>query len=93
MSDMDWKEMGNCRGKPVKLFYPERGCDAATPREICHTCPVRAECLDHALRHESYGIWGGTSEKARERIRRERRIHVSKFPTSPYERRQREAMA
>jgi WhiB family redox-sensing transcriptional regulator len=30
---------------------------------VCHTCPVRRECLDFALRiREPYGIWGGLNE-------------------------------
>lgn len=41
-----------------------------TALDLCHRCPVEADCLDHALRAESValrhqgvrdGIWGGTT--------------------------------
>lgn len=47
--------------------------DKQTPRHLVHdalalcaVCPVRAQCLNDALvRHDRYGIWGGTSEEER----------------------------
>src|SRR5690606_16459965 len=37
-------------------------------------CPVRTECLDHALTYpERHGIWGGLDEDERDRIRKNRR--------------------
>ena len=43
-------------------------------------CPVRAECLDYALRNSiRHGIWGGLNEeeRARERCRRAGRPHAA----------------
>jgi WhiB family redox-sensing transcriptional regulator len=41
---------------------------------ICETCPVRAECLEHALiAREQYGVWGGVREQDRKRLARRRR--------------------
>lgn len=34
------------------------------------TCPVRVECLEHALKHREAGIWGGFNERDRERLNR-----------------------
>lgn len=51
------------------LFYPERGEEVATAKAVCATCPVRAECLAAGL-YEKYGIWGGTSERERRKLRR-----------------------
>ncbi|MEV7174880.1 WhiB family transcriptional regulator [Streptomyces sp. NPDC093224] len=35
-------------------------------KEVCALCPVRAECLRHALSvQEPYGVWGGLSEEER----------------------------
>jgi WhiB family transcriptional regulator, redox-sensing transcriptional regulator len=35
-------------------------------RAYCEGCPVRLECLDHALSlPEAYGIWGGTTRRQR----------------------------
>jgi WhiB family redox-sensing transcriptional regulator len=39
---------------------------------MCAECPVRRQCLGHAMKlPESYGIWGGTSEdeRAQQRLR------------------------
>ena len=46
-------------------------------KAVCAVCPVRVECLDHALRHHvRCGIWGGLNERERytERLRRARRV-------------------
>ena len=37
-------------------------------------CPVRIQCLNYALNtRQDDGVWGGTTENERERIRRQRR--------------------
>lgn len=44
-------------------------------RSICAVCPVVEECLEYALeRREVYGIWGGKTERERQRIRKQRRM-------------------
>lgn len=44
-------------------------------KKVCLTCPVMAECLEYALvNNEPYGIWGGTTVKERNTIKKERRI-------------------
>jgi WhiB family transcriptional regulator, redox-sensing transcriptional regulator len=40
-------------------------------RAICSTCPVKKECLNYAIEHECQGIWGGTTDSERKKIRRE----------------------
>lgn len=55
---------------------PEREIREARARAVCASCPVRAQCLDYALRNSiMQGIWGGLNkeERARERRRRARR--------------------
>lgn len=43
--------------------------DAAVALRICRElCPVRAECLVHALRYSEPGIWGGAVETERRRM-------------------------
>ncbi|MDN5915126.1 MAG: WhiB family transcriptional regulator [Pseudonocardia sp.] len=40
--------------------------DSAPARAVCGGCPVRAECLEYALRvGEDFGIWGGLDEAER----------------------------
>ena len=66
----DWHHQAACRGCDPDLFYPERGATVTAAKAICAACPVRGECLDYALEvGEHHGIWGGTSERQRKRIR------------------------
>jgi WhiB family redox-sensing transcriptional regulator len=38
---------------------------------ICSSCPYTEDCLDYALKNpELQGIWGGSTEKQRSKIRR-----------------------
>ena len=69
-----WMKQGACRGLDPNLFFPIYEKDEAVPKEVCSTCPVRIECLEYSLeRREDHGIWGGTTEKERRRLRRQRR--------------------
>jgi WhiB family transcriptional regulator, redox-sensing transcriptional regulator len=70
-----WAEQAACSGCSPDLFYPERGGRTEEAKKVCAICPVRKECLDHALAAgEVHGIWGGLSEKQRRRVRRDVRI-------------------
>jgi WhiB family redox-sensing transcriptional regulator len=52
------------------MFFPERGESTADAKGVCAICPVQASCLDHAMAtRERFGIWGGTSERERRRLR------------------------
>lgn len=65
-----------CAGLPTSLFFPEKNQRAQLQRAltICHACPVRALCLDAALkRGEVHGVWGGISERARRQLRPDQR--------------------
>jgi hypothetical protein len=44
-----------------------------TARQICMRCPIIAKCLEVGM-YEDYGIWGGTTPKQREQIKREKEI-------------------
>lgn len=41
------------------------------------TCPVRDTCLEWGLEHDEFGVWGGTSERERRRIKKQRRNRAS----------------
>jgi WhiB family redox-sensing transcriptional regulator len=69
-----WWEHGECRGMDPNLWFPERGEDSRPAKAVCAVCPVRTHCLEDALEHDDhFGIWGGTSERERRRIRYNRR--------------------
>ena len=64
-----------CKGLDPRLFFPERGESTAEAKAVCAACPVRADCLDWAIATtQKWGIWGGTSERERHRLRRGRAI-------------------
>jgi hypothetical protein len=85
----DWHSDALCaelarRGElPLSDFFPSRHtCTAAykRARRVCAACPVRAACLDEALRFEadmpSYfraGLFGGCSPEQRAALAREPR--------------------
>lgn len=53
------------------VFFPELGQDATAAKAICATCPVLGTCLAYAVAEPSLkGVWGGTSEVERKRLRR-----------------------
>ena len=72
----DWQRLGSCRGANSAVFFhpdSERGsarqAREATAKRICDSCPVRAECLRHAIQvQEPYGIWGGMGENERRAV-------------------------
>lgn len=67
----DWYEHAECRGAPQELFFPGQGEPTQPAKEMCAACPVSVECLAWALDHgEKHGIWGGTSERERRRLRK-----------------------
>ena len=65
---------GKCRDHPPNTFFPSDGIGVAIARRICADCPVKEPCLEYALgNHIEHGVWGGTSERARRLIARQRR--------------------
>lgn len=70
---MTWQDFAACKGSDPEVFFPARGDDARPAQAICSSCAVKAACLAYALDNgEHFGIWGGTSERERRRIRRRR---------------------
>lgn len=70
-----WIEDALCVQIPdaAELFFPQWGRPdtAVDAKAICLRCPVIADCLEYALRYKiEHGIWGGTSPRQREALRR-----------------------
>jgi WhiB family transcriptional regulator, redox-sensing transcriptional regulator len=73
--DTEWMGEGKCTDIPPSTFFPSDGVGVDTARKICHDCPVREPCLEYALINRiDHGVWGGTSERERRRILRQRRM-------------------
>lgn len=69
-----WQADAACRDADAETFFSLDEARQQEALEMCAACPVRQECLEHALAQgEQYGIWGGTREGERRRIMRERR--------------------
>ena len=72
----EWQYQGNCREADPEIFFHPEGERGGTRRRrdeaakaVCATCPVIAECREHALAvNEPYGVWGGLSEAERQEI-------------------------
>lgn len=69
----EWVQEAACRGMDPAEFYPHRGQMLTSIKHLCADCPVRRECLEHAITTpEPLGLWGGKSERERREIRRQR---------------------
>jgi WhiB family redox-sensing transcriptional regulator len=73
--ELDWMARGLCTSISPSTFFPSDGAGVEVARKICATCPVKEECLEHALVNRiDHGVWGGCSERERRRILKRRRI-------------------
>lgn len=75
----DWRAQALCAQVDPEIFFPKKGANPAQAKAVCAMCPVRNECLEHALTHiETYGIWGGLTARQRQELRAGRRSSVDK---------------
>lgn len=75
----EWHDAACCRGEAGRDFYPPFGGERKRERlareqrakAVCTSCPVRIECLEHAIASgERYGVWGGLTFDERVTFRR-----------------------
>ena len=64
-----------CAGQDLSLFFPESGVGSAGLK-ICAKCPAKDECLEYALKHEEFGIYGGTTAAERKKMRKRLNIQL-----------------
>lgn len=73
MNGADVRDGGRCAETDPELFFPDKGGSARAAKSICMTCEVRVPCLEDALANdERFGVWGGTTERDRRKIRKDR---------------------
>lgn len=71
--EIKWMKAALCQDQPPSHFFPSDGVGVEAARRLCETCPVKSPCLEYALAERiDHGVWGGTSERERRRIRRRR---------------------
>jgi len=72
----NWFKHAICQGVAGDVFF-EEGVKRLVieAKSYCYRCPVRVECLEHAIANEELGIWGGmTTAERRKETRRRRRL-------------------
>ena len=68
-----WMAGAICAQTDPEVFFPERAerIKASDAKAVCSRCPVKDACLNWALDNgERYGVWGGTTERQRRKLRR-----------------------
>ncbi len=74
----DWRNSAACRGVDTTLFFPGQGEPVGEAQDVCALCDVRVECVEFALEsRQRFGIWGGTTERERRRLRAESRASAA----------------
>ncbi len=72
----DWRELSACRDTDPDLFFPVGSTGLAAQqivaaKAVCDVCPAKAPCLQFAIENnQDSGVWGGTSEDERRKLRR-----------------------
>lgn len=62
--DTTWKLRAACKDAiEASIFFDPNLAREA--KKFCNGCPVRPDCLEYALLTEQYGIWGGMSDRER----------------------------
>lgn len=71
MLPLKWMDDALCREVGQELFFPEHASEISEPKQTCSLCTVRSECLDYALSLPFVveGVWGGTTERQRRKLR------------------------
>ncbi len=77
-TDSGWQTQAVCIGMVTEGFFPTGTTgpaldQIAQAKTICKGCPVIQQCLNWAIHHGEYGIWGGKTEDERRTLRRTRR--------------------
>lgn len=72
-----WRTQAACRTQDPDLFFPAGTTghwltQTEAAKAVCRTCPVMNTCLNWAMNQgQQDGIWGGTTKKERENLRRQ----------------------
>jgi len=64
---------GRCKDMDPDVFFPSGWIGAQSAQHVCVECTVRGQYLGYALTNRiTDGVWGGTSERQRNRLLRGR---------------------
>ncbi|MFE1962414.1 WhiB family transcriptional regulator [Streptomyces sp. NPDC059479] len=69
--ELSWQESALCAQTGPDFFFPAPGSSTREAKLLCGACEGREACLQYALANdERFGVWGGLSEKERQKLRR-----------------------
>lgn len=73
--EFEWQERAACGAlHDTSLFISDEDEEPPEPSPealaYCDHCEVRAECLEFALVYKMVGVWGGTTDRQRGKLRR-----------------------
>jgi WhiB family transcriptional regulator, redox-sensing transcriptional regulator len=77
VDDDNWRDYAACRDTDPDLFFPVGTTGPAieqieNAKAVCAECEACQPCLQYALTtNQDSGIWGGTSEEERRKLRRQ----------------------
>jgi len=77
----NWRELALCKDPSVdkKDFFSDKPESIKRAKEVCDRCPVVLDCLEYALDHRrEVGVWGGTTDRQRVRLRQKRSREADK---------------
>lgn len=78
----EWHQQARCSALPQEMFFGQDNDAASSKRHrpmltmpeerrakaVCDRCPVKQPCAIWALiNHEEFGVWGGMSQRDRQR--------------------------
>ena len=68
MTTPNWR-LARCKGAARDLFFPGDD-EMPSPRALamCLRCPIKEACLEWAITHHEFGIWGGLTDAQRDAI-------------------------
>ena len=71
LEERPWSTFAACQDAKDVCFFPQNKAEEKAAATVCAICPVREECLDHALAtNERFGMWGGVPERQRRAVAR-----------------------
>jgi len=70
LRDTAWMAEGLCAQADPDAWLGEKGTPTTPAVTVCRRCPVIAPCRAYALADPAVlGVWGGTTERDRQRVR------------------------
>lgn len=68
-NDMAWvNDSAVCAQVDAEIFFPHKGLSLNDAKRLCRRCPLQAPCLEYALTHDVWGVWGGSGNLDRRRM-------------------------